>query len=367
VNSSRRPSGQARLRVRASEGANPRAGLAILPRLHEDITMTRILITGATGFVGGHVAEAAVARGHSVSTIARASSDTALLDRLGVEVHRGDLTDANLLRRAVEGVDIIVHSAAKVGDWGPIEGYRAVNVDALRSLLEAVHKHPLQRFVHISSLGVYAARHHRGTDETEPLPARHVDGYTQTKVEAEHLALDAHRLHGTPVVVLRPGFIYGPRDRTVLPRIAQNLGLGRVRLFGDPTKLAMNTIYVGNLVEAIFLAMDNPKAVGQIYNLTDGVRVTKRQFFDAISDGLNLPRVKRRVPLFLAKLVARILEGRARRLNKPDPPRLTQALVKFLGLDLDFSIEKARRELGYSPKVGFDDGMKQTLDWFKTQ
>src|SRR5262249_25003861 len=156
-------------------------------------------------------------------------SDTSALEKIGVAILRGDLTEPDTVRRAVEGVEVIVHCAAKVGDWGPVEEYRAVNVEALRSLLEAVHHKPLKRFVHISSLGVYAARHHHGTDESEPLPTRHMDGYTQTKVEAEHLALDAYRLHGTPVVVLRPGFIYGPRDRTVLPKLAENLRRGIVR------------------------------------------------------------------------------------------------------------------------------------------
>jgi nucleoside-diphosphate-sugar epimerase len=326
----------------------------------------RFLITGATGFVGGHVAEAAAARGDSVSTIARDGSDTKLLDRLGVTIHRGDITDAELIRRAVEGVDVIVHCAAKVGDWGPVEEYRAVNVDALRNLLEACHNKPLHRFVHMSSLGVYAAKHHRGTDETEPLPPRHMDGYTQTKVEAEHLALDAQRLHGTPVVVLRPGFIYGPRDRTVLPRLAHNLQRGVVRYIGNPDKLVMNTIHVANLVDAVFLAVDSPKAVGQIYNLTDGDVVTKRKFFETIADALGTPKPRRPVPLFAAKLIARILEARARRIGKKDAPRVTQGRVKLIGLNLDFSIEKARRELGYAPKIGFDQGMKETLEWFKT-
>jgi nucleoside-diphosphate-sugar epimerase len=326
----------------------------------------RLLITGATGFVGGHLAEAAVARGHQVSTIARNSSDTSLLDSLGVTVHRGDLSDPNIVRQAVQSVDVVVHCAAKVGDWGPVEEYRAVNVDALRSLLEACHQKSLHRFVHISTLGVYAARHHRGTDESEPLPPRHMDGYTQTKVEAEHLALDAHRLHGLPVVVLRPGFVYGPRDRTVLPKLVENLRRGVVRFIGDPATLHMNTIFVGNLIKAIFLAIENPKAVGQVYNLTDGEKVTKLHFFNTICDGFGLPRITKRVPLLIARIVASLLEGRARRIGKPDPPRLTQARLKFLGLDLDFSIEKARRELGYVPDVGFDEGMRQTIEWFKS-
>jgi len=328
---------------------------------------TRTLITGATGFVGGHVAEAAVAHGHAISTIARPGSDTRLLDKLHATVHRGDLTEPDLVRRAVEGVDVIVHCAAKVGDWGPVEDYRAVNVEALRSLLEACHNKPLQRFVHLSSLGVYAARDHNGTDETEPLPARHMDGYTQTKVEAEHLALDAHRLHGTPVVVLRPGFVYGPRDRTVLPKLADNLSRSVVRWIGDPSKRVMNTIYIANLVDAVFLAIKSPNAVGQVYNLTDGEKVTKRKFFETIADGLGLPRPHKHVRLVTARILAKVLEGTARRRGAKEPPRLTQGRLKLLGLNLDFSIEKAKRELGYSPKVGFDQGMSETLNWFKSQ
>src|SRR5437870_11099134 len=190
---------------------------------------SRYLITGATGFVGGHVAEACAGRGSAVVTIARPSSDAALLEKLGVTILRGDLGHADIVAKALEGVDVVVHCAAKVGDWGPVEDYRAVNVNALRGLLDACKTRPLKRFIHLSSLGVYAARHHYGTDETEPLPAQHVDGYTQTKVEAEKLALQYHKEQHVPVVVLRPGFIYGPRDRTILPKLVENLKQGQVR------------------------------------------------------------------------------------------------------------------------------------------
>ena len=264
------------------------------------------LITGATGFVGGHLAEAARARGWAVRTLARPGSDTALLDRLGVEVCRGDLADPEAVGKAVEGVDFVFHCAAKVGDSGPVEEYRAVNVGGLRNLLEACQGRPLRRFVHFSSLGVYAARHHHGTDETEPLPRRHVDGYTQTKVEAEELALQYQREHGVPVVVLRPGFIYGPRDRTVMPRIVQRLAARQVHYLGGDRR-ALNTIYVGNLVEAVFLAAEKPDAVGQVYNLTDGEVVTRQRFFEAVCGGLNLPTPHQRLPRWLAGLVVRVL------------------------------------------------------------
>lgn len=325
----------------------------------------RYLITGATGFVGSHLAEACVARGHGVTTVARAGSDTSLLDRLGITVERGDLSESNLLQRALEQAEVVVHCAAKVGDWGPVEDYRAVNVEALRGLLEACKGRPLQRFVHMSTLGVYAARHHHGTDESEPLPAYHMDGYTQTKVEAEQLVLSYQREHGVPVVVLRPGFIYGPRDRTVLPRLIKTLQSGRFRYLGNGRQ-ALNTIYVGNLVEAVFRAVEQPRAVGQIYNMTDGEFVSKRRFIEAIVTGLSLPKPKPiPVPLWLARILAWSMERSARKKGATKAPKLTQARLKFLGLNLDFSIAKAQRELGYGPRYTFDEGMRETIAWYK--
>jgi nucleoside-diphosphate-sugar epimerase len=323
------------------------------------------LITGATGFVGGHVAEACKGRGLTVRTIARPGSHTGLLDRLGVAVLRGDLTDREVVRAAVEGADVIVHCAAKVGDWGPVEDYRAVNVEALRELLDACRGRPLQRFVHLSSLGVYAARHHHGTDETEPLRDSHVDAYTQTKVEAERLVLDAHRRSGVPVVVLRPGFVYGPRDRTLLPKVIDRLRRRHLWYIGG-RKRALNTIYVGNLVEAVFLAVEKPQAVGQVYNLTDDEPVSKGRFIEALVTGLDLPKPRPvSPPLWVARIVAGWMESSARRRGAARAPALTQAGLKFLGYNLDFSIEKAKRELGYQPRTSFDEGMRQTVAWYR--
>jgi 2-alkyl-3-oxoalkanoate reductase len=324
----------------------------------------RYLITGATGFVGSHIAEACAGRGIPVSTLSRSGSDTSFLDHLGVTVHRGDLTDPEAVRRALEGADVVVHCAAKVGDWGPVEEYRAVNVEGLRGLLDACTGRPLHRFVHLSSLGVYAARHHHGTDESEPLPAEHMDGYTQTKVEAEHLVLKYHSEHRVPVVVLRPGFIYGPRDRTLIPRLADALKKGKLKLLGGGG-LTLNSIYVGNLADAVFLAVERPEAVGQIYNLTDDTPMTKQRFIDAVADGFGLEKPRQVLPLWLANFVAWLLLNHPRLMKKLGAPRLTAAQRKFLLLNLDFSIEKAKRELGYRPRVSFEDGMRQTMAYFK--
>jgi nucleoside-diphosphate-sugar epimerase len=326
----------------------------------------RFLITGATGFLGSHLAEACVHRGHAVTAIARPSSDTGFLDNLGVSVVRGDFGDAGLIRGIIEQVEVVVHCAAKVGDWGPVEDYRAVNVEGLRGLLDAcvARTTPLKRLVHVSSLGVYAARHHYGTDETEPLPAHHMDGYTQTKVESEKLALEYYDKHKLPVVVLRPGFVYGPRDRIVMPKLIESLRTGEMRYLGGG-KGMQNTIYVGNVVDAIFLAVETPRSIGQIYNLTDGERITKRHFIEAIADGMGLPRPTRSIPLWLARILTTIMERRARRNGAPQAPRLTQARLKFLGLNLDYSIEKAKRELGYRPRVPFAEAITTTMAWYR--
>jgi nucleoside-diphosphate-sugar epimerase len=329
--------------------------------------LSTYLITGATGFVGSHVADLAAKRGATVRALARPTADLAHLKSIGAEIVPGDLSDPAAVAQAVDGVDVVIHAAAKVGDWGPVDDYRKVNVEGLRNLLEAVRGKPLKRFVHVSSLGVYEARHHHGTDEGEPLPDNHIDGYTQSKVESEKLALEYVRKHNLPIAILRPGFVYGPRDRSILPRLAGRLK-ERSIVYIARGRYALNTTYVGNIAEACFLAVDNEKAVGEIFNITDGEFVTKRRFFETVADGLGLPRPKASVPLWLARRLAAWRERVFRRKNKPHPPRITQATLKFAGLNLDFSIAKARSVLGYEPRVLFDEGMALALaDYRRTR
>src|SRR3954451_2945332 len=173
-----------------------------------------LFITGATGLVGSHVAEEAVARGYAVKALVRPSSDARLLDRWGVEKVEGDLEDPDALRRGCEGADWVFNCAAKVGDWGTLDEFRRLNVDALKLLLDAAADAKVERFVHVSSLGVYEGRDHFGTDETTPPAADSLDAYTRSKTEAEALALGYFKQRHLPVAIVRPGFIYGPRDRT---------------------------------------------------------------------------------------------------------------------------------------------------------
>ncbi len=326
-----------------------------------------LLVTGATGLVGSHVAQRARELGVRTRAIVRAASDSQLLREWGVEVVDGDMTDDASLAKAVDGVTVIVHCAAKVGDWGPVEDYRSVNVGGLEALLAAAESNgTLKRFVHISSLGVYEARDHHGTDESEPTNTAGIDGYTLTKVESENVVLNHITEKQLPATILRPGFIYGPRDRTVLPRILERLKSKGFKFLGSGQQL-MNNTFVGNLVDAVFRAIEHDDSVGGLFNITDGKLVTKREFISTIATLAGYEVPTKNVPLPVAKFLAKLMEGAWRMLGKQEAPLLSGARIKFLGLNLDFCIDKARRELGYEPRVEYADGMRQTIDWCREQ
>ncbi len=324
-----------------------------------------ILVTGGTGLVGSHVLEAAARRGIRTRALVRPASDSGLLESWGAEIAHGDLADAGSLQKAVQNATIIVHCAAKVGDWGPVEAYREINVRGLESLLSAAEAAGvLKRFVHISSLGVYPARDHFGTEESTPVSTAGIDGYTLTKVEAELLVREHIESNQLPATILRPGFIYGPRDRTVLPRIFERLKSKQFAFLGSGENL-MNNTFVGNLVDAVFLSVERDDCVGGIFNITDGRLVSKTEFIHAIAKAAGYPVPTKHVPLPVARVLAKVMEGTWKMLGKKEAPLLSKARLKFLGLNLDFSVGKARRELGYDPQIDFQQGMAQTMDWFR--
>jgi nucleoside-diphosphate-sugar epimerase len=319
-----------------------------------------IFITGATGLVGSHAAEEALKRGHRVRALVRSTSDTRWLDQWGVQTIVGDLEDPAALKAGATGADWVFNCAAKVGDWGTLDEFRRLNVEALRLLLDAASEAGLDRFVHVSSLGVYEGRDHYGTDESVPPAANSLDAYTRSKTEAEALALQFHRERKLPVAIVRPGFIYGERDRTVLPKLIRSLSRGPFAYFGSGEQL-LNCIYVKNLVEGLFLAAERPEAVGEVFNLTDGQAVTKKQFVGRVAElaGLKPPRLH--IPRGLARTLATLVEGIAKRRGAKNPPLINKARYKFLGLHLDYSIDKARRVLGYQPPFTFEEGIERSM------
>lgn len=326
----------------------------------------RLLVTGATGLVGSHIAEQAVQRGIKTRVVVRESSDTTFLKTLDCEIVHGDVSDPSSLTSAVDGVTAIVHCAAMVGDWGPTEPYRQVNVGGTDNLVQAaLATGTLKKFVHVSSLGVYPARDHFGTDETVQPDPQGIDGYTLTKIESEQLVLKYVADSQLPAIVLRPGFIYGTRDRTVLPRIFEKLADGKFAFLGSKDTLVNNT-YVGNLCDAVFIAIANEEHIGECFNITDGRTVTKGEFIQTIAEAAGYKMPTKVVPLPVAKALAKVMEGTWKLLGKKEAPLLSNAKIKFLGLNLDYCIDKAKHKLDYDPATDFTDAMRTTVEWFKS-
>ena len=324
----------------------------------------KLLLTGATGMVGMALAPRLIAEGYDVHVMLRGSSDRTLIEGLDVRVVEADLAQPESLAPAVSGMDYVVHAAAHVGDWGPAEKYRQRNVFALEHLLTAARGGNLRRWIQISSLGVYPARDHFGTDETTPSDLEGLDGYTRTKAEAEVLLNRQIREHHFPAVILRPGFIYGPGDRHVLPRIIKRFQTGKMKMIGSGQKKLNNTS-VGNLSDAVVLALDNPDACGETFNIRDARLVTRKEFVSTIANFLGKP-YPRSVPAPVARTLVVFVEGLAKLRGATEAPFVTRASIKFLNQNLDFSIEKAGRVLGFDPRDDFQEGMSQALEWARS-
>ena len=321
-----------------------------------------LLVTGASGLVGSHVCEQAREQGLSVRALVRRGSDRRFLDTLGIEIAEGELRSPESLTAAAKGVTHVVHCAARVGDWGPVAEYQRDNVDGVRNLLGAFRVNKRRpHFVHISSLGVYPARDHHQTDETTPVNTAGIDGYTRSKVETEQAVLDFLKAEGGTAVILRPGFIYGPRDRNVLPRLVERIRGGKFAFLGSGRQL-MNNTYVGNLVDAAFLALDRPDLSGEAFNITDPRLVSKLEFVEGVCRAAGLSQPKKHAPLVVAKILASTLDSIWRTVGRQSPPPVSQAAVKFMGYNLDYSIAKARRLLKYDPQFDFTEAMALSLE-----
>ncbi|WP_425400660.1 NAD-dependent epimerase/dehydratase family protein [Aeoliella sp.] len=320
-----------------------------------------VLVTGATGLVGTCVARKLRDAGYRVQAMVRRDSNRDVLQQMGVELVEGDLADVESLPGAVQDAEVVVHAAAHIGDWGPAEKYRAINVAALEHLLNAAMRTgKLERWIQISSLGVYPARHHYGTDESTPPSLTGLDGYTRTKAEAEVLLRQHIEEQGLRAVILRPGFIYGPGERHSIPRVIEKLEDGSMKFIGPGDKLLNNT-YVGNLADAVLLAIDNEAAIGETFNIRDERLVTREEYINTIADYLGKPHPKH-VPEWLARILVGPIERFAKRRGATEAPLLTQARIKFMTLNLDYSIAKAKKVLGYEPQVDFREGILEALD-----
>ncbi len=325
------------------------------------------LVTGATGFVGGRLAQRLAQEGRSVRCLVRASSDTSLLDDLDVEIAVGDLTSARSLARAVDGCDYVFHCGALVSDWATKQEIAQTNVDGTRSLLEASVGASVQRFVHFSTTDVYGYPDVAGVDEMYAA-TRFRNWYAQTKLKAEGEVRRTERAHAMDAVILRPATVYGPGSIDVVGEIARAIR-GRNMLLVDGGRAVAGLCYVDNLLDAAVLALGHEAAPGQAFNVTDGLPVTWREFADGLSEGLGCSKVRWSVPYWMASGVGFSLEHGYRLLRTTtglsSPPLLSRQAVQVLGKNQDFSNRRAREMLGWVPRVEYSAGLEATLAWLK--
>ncbi len=323
------------------------------------------LVTGASGLLGSHVVEKLLAMGEPVRALVRPSSDTRLLDEWGVEKALGDITDAQSLVEAMKGVKRVYHVAAQVGDWGPWERFVVVTIDGTRNMLAAARQAKIQRFLHVSSISAYGHPDGDGLvlDESAPLGVNlhKWSYYSRAKVEAEKLVWQAHSAGDVPVTVVKPSWLYGPRDRASMPRLIRAIRAGKAKLIGDGTN-RLNLTYAGNGAEGCVLAATNEKALGESYNLSSDGPIQQREYINKIAECLGCPPVTRKVPYGVARGAAFLMELFGHMLGRKKPPLVTRYSVWLIGRRCFFSSEKARRELGWEPTVGYDEGVRLAVE-----
>jgi nucleoside-diphosphate-sugar epimerase len=327
------------------------------------------LVTGATGFIGGRLAERLLTEGFRVRCLARASSDTSRLDQLDVEIVIGELTSADSLARAVEGCRCVLHCGALVSDWATSKEIAAINVGGTRNLLEASAGAGVQRFVHFSSTDVYGYPNVAGLDETYTT-SRFSNWYAQTKREAEAEVRRVEETSALETVILRPATVYGPGSKDVIGEIARAIE-GRHMLLIDRGRPVAGLCYIDNLIDAALLALDQRAAIGQAFNVSDGLEITWRQLSDGLADGLGCSKVRWSLPYRLANSIGFMLEHGYRLLRRSTglstQPLLSRQAVQVLGKNQDFSNRKLHEMLGWEPRVDYRSGLQATVAWLKSE
>jgi dihydroflavonol-4-reductase len=315
-----------------------------------------VFITGASGFIGGHLAAALARSGANVRALIHRRRAWIAAP---VEFVQGDLRDEELLADACRGIDLVFHCAAALGasQIGAKE-FRSVNAGGTRALLEAARAAGVRRVVHFSSAGVLG-RVENGRVADEDYPPAPRDVYDRTKLEGERIALEAARA-GLDVVVIRPGWVYGPGDRRTL-KLIRAISRRRFALVGKGLTL-QTPVYIDDLVAGTLLSAEKGRS-GEIYHLAGPEVLSVADIVTAIAaaSGNRLPRW--RLPALPTRAAAWLM-GRGFGLFKKEAPLNPSRLAFFLH-PKPLEIAKARRELGYDPATSFGEGMAKAVAWYR--
>ncbi len=320
----------------------------------------RVALTGASGYTGGHVLKQLLARGDSVKALVREGSVTPALSASGVEIVKGVLGNAEDARRLVFGCDAVMHIAAVYRTAGhPDSYYREVNVEGTRLLLEAAREAGIRRFVHTSTVGVHGDVQNPPADEDAPIAPS--DIYQETKAAADVLAREFGRTHGLEVAIVRPGAIYGPGETRLL-KVFKAIARGRYAVVGSG-RAHYHLVYIDDLVLGFLLALDLQEAAGETFIIAGPRSVSQDELAREVAKATGGSVWPFHIPAWPIQRLGDVVEAVCVPLGI-EPP-IHRRRVDFWVKNRSFSIEKARRLLGYAPAVDVPEGIARTARWYR--
>jgi nucleoside-diphosphate-sugar epimerase len=315
----------------------------------------RAFVTGGSGFIGGRLIERLRREGLEVRALARSDASAETVRERGAEPVRGDIQDRAAMRAGSEGCEYAFHAAAKVGDWGTREEFERDNVQGTENALAATAAAGVRRFVHVGTeAALLAGQPLVNANEDTPLRPDSPSLYSSTKAKAERAVQDASR-NGFETVVVRPRFVWGPGDTTVLPSIASAVEGGQFRWVGGG-RHRTSTTHVDNTVEGLWLGATRGRP-GTVYFVTDGEPVVFRDFVTRLLATRGVEPPDKSVPAPVARALAAGLETAWRVARRTGPPPLTRFAVWVASLECTIDISRARDELGYEPVTTVDAGI----------
>jgi nucleoside-diphosphate-sugar epimerase len=319
-----------------------------------------VLVTGATGFTGSHLARYLAARGHAVRALVRDPASARDLARDGIELVGGDLRDAASVDAALPGIEVVYNIAALYRQAGlPDSTYRTVNAEAVGTIVRRAAAAGVRRVVHCSTVGVHGDVEHPPADEDAPL--RPGDVYQVTKVEGERLGRQAAAETGMELVIARPTGIYGPGDRRLL-KLFRGVARQRFLILGDG-KIFYHLTYVEDLCEGFRLCGEMPAAAGRTYILAGPEVTTLNELTQIIAAEAGVLPPRLHLPVWPFWAAGAVCEAVCAPFGV-EPP-LYRRRVDFFTKSRAFSIARARRELGYDPKTPLREGVRRTLTWYR--
>jgi nucleoside-diphosphate-sugar epimerase len=304
-----------------------------------------------------------LARGERPRALVHPVADAGRAVPPGADVYTADIGDRSAIAPALAGVDCVIHCAARTGPWGSAAEYRRVNVAGLETIVRAAMAAGVRRFVHVSSITVHGNDVRGEADENSPLRTE-PNPYSRSKVAGENLLQRMIRDEGAPVTIVRPGWIYGPGDTASFARFARMTEQGRMIVLGSGDN-RLPLIYVRDAAAGIAAAAVAERANGRSYLLVNDEPVTQRDFLTLLAAELGALPPGRHIPYRAALAMGVVAETLGHLTRRRQPPPVTRYGLQLLGGDNRFSIARARRELGFSPAVGLNAGVKQSVDWYR--